>query len=197
MKFFQEITLLPNVEIGVYFLWKKLFPQIHLALVEIKNKENLVPIGLSFPEYDIDATALGSKLRLFAPSEDVLIRLNINAWLQRFCDYIHLTSLRSVPVGRVKEHGSFMRWRGDMNVERLARRRAKRHNETFEQSMEHLNGFKAKTTPPFIQVSSLSDGRDFRLFISLKKAESPVGGLFTCYGLSTDKHATAATVPLF
>lgn len=196
MKFFQEITLLHNAEIGVYFLWKKVFQQVHLALVAIKDKEDLVPVGLSFPEYDEAASSLGAKLRLFAESEDILNRLNIAHWLQKFSDYVHITGIRPVPVARVSEYCSFMRWRGDMNVERLARRRVKRHSETFEQAMEHLRGFAVKTSvPPFIQMKSLSDSRDFRLFISLKKAATPVSGLFTCYGLSTSERT--ATVPLF
>ena len=200
MKFFQEITLLPGLEVGVYFLWKKLFQQIHLALVEIKNEEDLVPVGLSFPDYDEAAGKLGAKLRLFADSEDLLNRLNIAVWVQKLSDYTHVSGVRAVPVARVKEYASFTRWRGDMNLERLARRRAKRHNETFEQAMEYfMNEAEAKTAPPppFIQMKSLSGCRDFRLFISLKKVEVPVAGLFTCYGLSTSERTVAATVPLF
>lgn len=198
MKFFQEITLLHSPEIGVYFLWKKVFQQVHLALVETKNEEDLVPVGLSFPEYDETTCRLGAKFRLFAESEDILNRLNIMVWLQKFSDYVHITGIRPVPGARVKEYGAFMRWRADMNIERLARRRAKRHNETLEQAMEHLSGFEAKTSvPPFIQMKSLSDNRDFRLFISLKKSNIPVSGLFNCYGLSTTRRTAVATVPLF
>lgn len=51
MKFYQELTLLPQDEINIYFLWSKTFQQIHLGLVEMQDDQKRVPIGLSFPEY--------------------------------------------------------------------------------------------------------------------------------------------------
>ena len=66
MKYYQEISLLPNVDIGLYFLWQKVFQQIHLALVENKGTEKAGEVGVAFPEYNANKFSLGTKLRLLA-----------------------------------------------------------------------------------------------------------------------------------
>ena len=71
MRFYCEITLLPNPEVNLNFLWSKVFQQIHLGLVEMQDEQRRVPIGISFPEYVIGEkySVLGDKLRLFAQDE--------------------------------------------------------------------------------------------------------------------------------
>jgi len=34
MKWYIDLTLLPESEIPIYFLWEKVYQQLHLALVE-------------------------------------------------------------------------------------------------------------------------------------------------------------------
>mgnify|MGYP003320676982 CR=1 FL=1 len=196
MKYYQEITLLPDSEVGLYFLWQKVFMQIHLTLVSVKDSDNMVGIGVSFPEYEFGESnsSLGSKLRLFAESEEVLVNAKIAEKLKRFSDYIHITTIRTVP--NVKGYASFVRWSGDQNPERLARRRAKRHNESFEEALAYYKKFKAKFTPPFIQMKSLSGGRDFRLYIKKNLVEKPVVGKFSTYGLAVQSEIVS-TVPVF
>lgn len=87
MKFYIEITLLPGVDIGINFLWAKLYQQIHLALVDMNDGKGSVPVGVAFPQYDTDKNRLGNKLRLFASSESDLIKLDIKKWLNRLLDY--------------------------------------------------------------------------------------------------------------
>ena len=197
MNFYQEITLLPDAEASVYFLWKKIFQQIHLALVSIKNADEKVSVGISFPEYEesseVSKSQLGSKLRLFAINKEDLEKIDLDKYLSRFSDYLHKTGIRPVPVARISEYAAFSRWRNDISPERLARRRMKRHNETFEQAMAYYKNFKAKNTPPFIQAKSLSGDREFRMFIVMKKVKVPVNGMFNCYGLSDQ----GTTVPIF
>ena len=50
MKFYQEITLIDQAEISPYFIWSKLYAQLHIALAEQKNIEDKVSIGVSFPQ---------------------------------------------------------------------------------------------------------------------------------------------------
>lgn len=199
MKFYQEITLLPSVDIDINFLWQKLFQPLHLNLVSLKNQENLIPVGISFPEYQEEEKNLGTKIRLFGPSEDILIKLDISNKLALFKDYMHITAIRPVPHASVKQHAIFSRWRGNTNIERLARRRAKRKNETLEQAMQHFHGYKTDTpsAPPYVTTKSLSTDKDFRLFISMKKVAKPTTGLFTCYGLSVNEDNSQASIPLF
>ena len=67
MKYYQEVTLLPNEEITPNFLWSKVYNQLHLALADVKNKNGIDGIGISFPQYKFDEkngktfATLGSK----------------------------------------------------------------------------------------------------------------------------------------
>lgn len=191
MKFYQELTLLENSDIAWFTLWSKTFQQIHLALVEtLENDKSR--FGIAFPEYR-DNIHLGSKLRVFAESESDLVALDLNKWLSRLTDYIHIKSIRPLP-DNVQSYASFSRYQpGNLNKERLARRRAKRHNETYEQALEHYNGLQPKKIrEPFIRLKSLSNGESHCIFIRKASAEMPVNEGFSSYGLSKK-----STVPDF
>ena len=97
MNFYQEITLLPQAEISSYFIWQKLYQQIHLALVENKIDENVSAIGVSFPEYDAGQYLLGTKLRLFAQGKSALEQLQCERWLSRLKDYLQCGEITPVP----------------------------------------------------------------------------------------------------
>lgn len=198
MNYYQEIKLLPDLEVGVYFLWQKIFLQIHLALVALKDSNDKVPVGISFPEYnegnDENTPLIGSVIRIFGESDKILAKLNIKQALRRFCDYVYISEVRAVT--NPKGYATFVRWSGDQNPERLARRRAKRHNISFEEAMAYYRNFKPKNTPPYIQMKSLSGERDFRLYIKKNIVEKPVEGKFSTYGLGVQKEAVA-TVPIF
>jgi len=51
MDYYQEITLIDQAEISPYVIWSKLYQQLHIALAEIKDGNNKVNIGVSFPQY--------------------------------------------------------------------------------------------------------------------------------------------------
>ena len=193
MKYYLDITLLPDTEITLGFIWHKVYQQIHIALAENKVADNESAIALSLPNYGDHKFPLGNKLRLLAETEQVLDTLAINTWLKRFTDHTHITSIKSVPES-VNEYACFSRKQVKTNFSRLARRRAKRHNETFEQALQHYVSFEdEKTKLPFINIKSLSKGEQFRLFIERKVSEQAEKGKFNCYGLSKEQ----ATVPWF
>jgi CRISPR-associated endonuclease Csy4 len=193
MKAYQEITLLPNVEIGIYFLWEKVFQQVHLALAEMQDHAGQIPVGIAFPEYSTDPYQLGNKLRLFAPDEALLKKMDIQRWLSRLVDYVDITGIRAVPAG-VNQYAIYKRQQPKSNVERLARRKAKRENIALEQAMAALNSYTEDTVKtPFIQFKSLSSQKRFRLFILKEVVQEPTEAGFTSYGLS---HANS-TVPEF
>ena len=83
MKYYQDITLLPDAEVSLGFIWEKVYQQIHLMLVEHKLDTNVSEVGLSFPAYGEKAFPLGRQLRLLAESEASLSRLNVEKWLRR------------------------------------------------------------------------------------------------------------------
>ncbi|MDV6340334.1 type I-F CRISPR-associated endoribonuclease Cas6/Csy4 [Nitrosomonas sp. Is24] len=214
MKFYQELTLLPQDEINIYFLWSKTFQQIHLGLVEIQDARKRVPISLSFPEYKMGEKfgVLGSKLRLFAADEAALTRFDVTSRLSRLNDYVHCTGICPVPSA-VKGYAVYQREQPKIGRERLARRYAKRHNLDYETAFngkvelcaKHDNATECERmlmsysemphktiTTPFIRLKSLSSGNTFCLWIKKREIENSVSGIFTTYGLSS-----AASVPEF
>jgi len=214
MKSFQELTLLPQEQISIYFLWSRTFQQIHLGLVEMQDDQKRVPIGLSFPEYKVGEKfgVLGGKLRLFAPDEAALTRFDAASRLSRLSDYVRCTGIRPVP-STVKGYAVYQREQPKTGRERLARRYAKRHNLDYETAFNGKVELCAKRdnatecermlmsysemphktiTTPFIRLKSLSNGNTFCLWIKKADVENHSDGTFTAYGLSS-----TATVPEF
>ena len=215
MKFYLEITLLPNPEVGVNFLWSKVFQQIHLGLVEIQDDQGQVLIGLSFPEYVIGDkySLLGSKLRLFANDEAMLNQFDAVKWLARLSDYVHCTSIRPVPE-KIVGYAIYQREQPKTNPERLARRYAKRHGVDFDTALNGLVDLKSTEKPlnadfkiqfrycemtkknissPFIRLKSMSSEQVFCLWIKKILVDTQSSATyFSSYGLSS-----ISTVPDF
>lgn len=193
MKHYLDITLLPDSEVTLGFIWQKVYQQVHIALVDNKVAENESAIAIAFPNYADKAYPLGNKLRLLVKEEQRLKQLNIQHWLKRFEDYVHISSIKAVPEP-IDKYASFSRNQFTTNSERLARRRAKRHGESYEQALQHYEGFDdEQSTLPFINVRSLTKDKQFKLFIEHKIARTMKEGKFNCYGLGK----TIATVPCF
>lgn len=192
MTYYQEVSLLPKARIGLYDFWQKLYQQVHLALAENKNAENTSRIGVSFPEYNADEFLLGTKLRLFAENEQLLEQMQCEKWLNRLSDYVHVSSIKPVPE-KVTGHACFKHIKLKGNKEKLARRRAKRKEETLQQALAHFAEYEEpRSKLPFINMTSLTNGQRFRLFIEKQVKENSRAGFYSCYGLSN-----SATVPLF
>lgn len=196
MKYYIEIVLVDNSEISVYFIWSKVFTQLHLAFVESKDQNGKIPIGISFPDYMFDSEKefgmLGSKIRLFAHDKMALSKLDLSKWLNRLQDYLQLSDIQEVPRNMVKEFALFSRKQVKNNPERLARRRAKKDPSiSFEEALKRYK--KSDSTKlPYIQINSLSSSNSFRLLVERRISETENQGCFSCYGLSDN-----ATVPIF
>jgi len=192
MKYYREISLLPNADITLYFIWQKLFQQIHLALAENKSGDNASAIGVAFPGYNAVKFALGTKMRLFAENEQLLEQMQCEKWLNRLSDYVHVGSIKPVPE-KVAGHACFRHVKMKGSKEKLARRRAKRKGETVEHALACFSGYEEqRTTLPYINMTSQTNGQHFRLFIEKQGKEQPQAGVFSCYGLSN-----TYTVPIF
>jgi len=190
--YYQDISLSPKARIGLYDFWQKLYQQIHLALVENKSGQNVSKIGVSFPEYSIDELTLGTKLRLFAEEERLLEDLQCEKWLECLCDYVYVTPITLVPK-KVEGYACFRHLRIKGSKEKMARRRAKRNNETFEQALAHFSGYKEQRTKlPYVNITSQTNGQRFRLIIEKQSKEQSQSGHFSCYGLSN-----TTTIPIF
>ena len=205
MKFYIELTVINSANISFSTAWSKLYTQLHLALVEMQDTNAQVPIGVSFPEYNVGESKgkklmlLGSKLRIFAQDEATLIQLNLPKWLARLKDFIHIKSITPVPEN-VQNHLLVSRYRPKSNIELVARRIVKRKQITLDLAIAYLNtvdeakklkGYEQKWEPfPYIQMKSLSGKQDFSLCISQTTVDEIKGGVFSTYGLSSQ-----STVP--
>lgn len=192
MKFYQDITLLPDAEIALYFLWEKVYQQIHLALVEMQDDSGKTPIGVAFPAYDKAGHALGNKLRLLSATAHQLERCRAEQWLSRLGDYLDFSPIIPVP-GDIRAHACYRRLQPKSSTARMARRKAKRENLTPEAALAALNDRREqRCDAPFVWLKSLSNGERFRLFIEYEEVASPVPGAFSTYGLSNP-----GSVPVF
>lgn len=183
MNYYQEITLLPNMEIGIPFLWAKVYTQLHIAFAEKKNQSG-VSFAVSFPEYG--RLGLGNKLRVFAEDEQSLKILDLKGKVfDRLADYVHITSIHPVPVRRVTGYAVYSRYQPEGSPENKARRYIKRHDGVSKEQAVAL--FMKKGTPcslPYVQLKSFSTNRTFSLFIQKQVAKQVIGKGYSTYGLS-------------
>lgn len=205
MKYYQDITLLPDAEANLGFLWQKVYQQVHLALVENKTADNTSNIAVSFPKYHDKEFPLGNKLRLFASSQEILQQLDINKWLSRLTDYTHCTSIKETPISKVK-FVCFKRKQFKSNLEKVAQRQAKYKGIEFSQALKYVKEHYDKEIKlPYIRVESLSTNtkiepmnrKKFKLFIEKNVVSSEIAGDFNCYGLSRRNTQEQATTPWF
>ncbi|MHA3048460.1 type I-F CRISPR-associated endoribonuclease Cas6/Csy4 [Acinetobacter sp. ANC 4641] len=193
MNYYIEVTLMENDKFSPYELWSQLYPQLHLALVEVKNADNKVNIGFSFPQYrfhqDKGVGFIGTKLRLFAESEADLKKMHIRRWLERLEDYVHITSIREVPSD-LKGYAIYKRKQVKTNAQRLARHRVKRGDIGFDEALARYSNVVTTTNLPYIEMKSLSTSdqqseKRFKLFIEKQSAEKSETQVFSTYGLSS------------
>lgn len=138
MNHYQEITLIHQAEMSAYIIWQKLYTQLHIALVDL-HQHTGVALGISLPQYRYESGqggVLGSKLRVFAANEALLQQLDLPKWLARLQDYVHLTGVREVPQGKITGYARYSRQHLRGNLEKYARRMAKRQGVSFEVALQ-------------------------------------------------------------
>jgi CRISPR-associated endonuclease Csy4 len=188
MKYYIGITLLPDAEIGLGFLWKKVFTQVHLALAERGGGS----IGVSFPKYGDKVFPMGDALRLFAGNEEALEALKIDEWMTRLRDYVTISGIQKTP-DTIQEYVLFSRKQVKTGKERQARRYAKRHQVDYEEALKHYDNMEEKILNlPFVMLQSLSSNQEMKLFVEKRRSTTEKIGDFNSYGLSKE-----ATVPWF
>lgn len=189
MQFYQEITLLPDVEISPYFLWTKVYTQLHLAFVEQQDDDGKIAYGVAFPQYRLKPEKqigfLGFKVRIFAQTEQALQVLNLAKWLERLTDYVHITSIRPVPMDKVTGFSHYYRVIPKMSLDERIVHQAARHDVSVDAAREHLKGYQTQATiEPYIRLPSQSTGHNFTLHIGKQSANGLGDGKFGTYGLS-------------
>lgn len=187
MKYYQEITIIPDPEITAYFIWSKLYNQLHIALADVKNTHGIKSIGVSFPDYHFDSkqgrsSKLGNKLRVFAPNKEDLTKLDLNKWLDRLTDYVHIKPIKDVP-DKVESYVSVHRYRFKP-VEVQAQTLAEKLGISLEDAIETV----AKRTPekpvPYVRLTSETNKSPYLLKVLQQPADEPKSGLFNAYGMN-------------
>jgi CRISPR-associated endonuclease Csy4 len=213
MDHYQDITLIPDAEANLGFLWQKVFHQVHLAIVEHKVDENQSAIALSIPKYKHSKKgdkgfALGNQIRLVGSQPD-LEKINIGRGLSRLMDYVHIKSIQPVPT-HVNQYACFKRKHviGAVGAEKKIERKAKYiagkfsgdYGAVLKQLLKPNSADPADSTP-YIRVARKKTGEPFAnsfpLFISMERMDAPLIGEFNCYGLSSLESGKLATVPWF
>ena len=212
MNYYQEITLLPDVEISLGFLWQNVFQQVHIALVEHKVTENQSAVAVGFPDYRNAKFPLGNKLRLFAKDQTSLEKLAIDKWLTRLEDYVHIKGIKPVPD--LVTYVSFARKqvKSPERIEREMHRKAElwsaKSGKTLAECLAELEKSKPTTlcSLPFIylhsqqtKLRSPEKNSKFPLFIDMYEQSTNQDGVFDCYGLNSKLNSkdAPATVPYF
>ncbi len=189
MQNYIEVTLIDSADFSPYELWSEVYRQLHIGLAEIKNSDNKVNIGFSFPQYRFNVEKgvgfLGTKLRVFAKSKSDLEKLDIQKWLELLIDYVHITSIREVPEN-IKGYATYSRKQVKTNAERLARHRVKRGDIGFDEALARYSNVVTTTDLPYIQMKSLTSEKSFKLFIEKKNANQSETQVFSTYGLSSE-----------
>ena len=192
MNYYVDIKLEGDAEITLGFIWQKVYTQMHLALVELKDENNTVDIGFSFPLYNNHPFPLGDVLRVFANSKERLDELNLTKWLNRLDGYVYVGETKDIPTN-VKEYVCFSRkqFKSDAEVRRLSKRYAERNGVSEEEALNMLKPaekkyakLKAKNKLPFVNIKSLSNGHPIKIFIVKKEVEVEEKDVFSTYGLS-------------
>lgn len=186
LTYYQEITLIPDPEIAPYFIWSKLFTQLHIALADVKNNHGTDTIGVSFPDYHYDkngkSSKLGLKLRAFAPSQKDLETLNLYKWLDRLTDYVHIKSIKEVgeqATGYVSVH----RYRFKP-VDIQAQSLAKKLDISYEEAMETVAKRAPEKSVPYIQMRSQTNRSNYSLKVLQLACDEPKVGSFNTYGMN-------------
>jgi CRISPR-associated endonuclease Csy4 len=148
MKFYQEITIIPNHEIDKNFILARLFYLTHLGLVEVAkigNNPNKSNIAIGFPDYQYNENVgtkkdegnkntnnksstkkgfgiIGSRVRLFAKNREDLENFNASSRFSSIIDYVKITEILEVPASKINSYAVFMRHQEKTNLAKLSKR---------------------------------------------------------------------------
>lgn len=182
-----ELRILPDPEFSPAHLLGALYSKLHRALVQLQAQD----LGVSFPQYALRPRGLGTVMRIHG-SPPALQKLEQTQWLRGMRDHIEVSEARLVPANAT--YRTVFRRQFKTSVERLRRRRMKRHGESLAQAAAVIPmSVQQQPDLPFVQLRSSSTSQPFCLFLAMgpEQNESSAGA-FNTYGLSA-----RATVPWF
>lgn len=186
MDHYLDIQTRPDPEFPTNTVLGALVSKLHRGLVTLDADD----IGISFPKHE-EQPPLGTRLRLHGTRER-LDTLMDQDWLKGMRDHVTVCHIEAIPDEA--RYRVVRRRQYKTNVERLRRRRMKRHGESYEEACQHIpDRVERRVKTPFVMVRSQSTRQAFSLFIEHGEVRrEPTLGRFNTYGLSNE-----ATVPWF
>lgn len=203
MNYYIELTLMDSPDFSLFELWSKVYTQLHIAFAEHSDEQERSYLGVSFPQYRINEQKkfgfLGTKIRIFAKTENELQQLNLGKWLERLTDYVHIIQPREVPQVKITGYAHYYRVNPKMSLEERIAHQAQRRNISLDEAKQHFKQYvEQPAVEPYVSLKSLSAKREenidrpYRLYIGKSVADEAKDGEFGTYGLSRN-----ATVPEF
>ncbi|WP_234857055.1 type I-F CRISPR-associated endoribonuclease Cas6/Csy4 [Acinetobacter junii] len=203
MNYYIELTLMDSPDFSLFELWSKVYTQLHIAFAEHSNEQGRISFGVSFPQYRMNEQKkigfLGTKIRIFANTENELQQLNLGQWLERLMDYVHIIQPREVPQAKVTGHAHYYRVNPKMSIEERIVHQAQRRNISLDEAKQHFKQYiEQPIIEPYVSLKSLSAKREqnidrpYRLYIGKSLVDEAKDGEFGTYGLSR-----TTTVPEF
>ena len=183
MDYYLDITLLPDPEFEEQVLLNALFSKFH------RGMSQTVPgaVGVSFPDV---ATRLGGRMRLHGSAE-ALDKLMSSGWMKGLGDYTRVSTVERVPADC--QYRTVKRVQAKSAWNKRKRSIAKGWLDEEEAEAKIPDSQQKKLKQPFVQIKSLSNGNDMRVYIEHGELlDAPATGTFNSYGLSS-----TATIPWF
>jgi CRISPR-associated endonuclease Csy4 len=189
---YQDLELLPDVELPIFFIRNKVYTKLHKAIFDL----NASDIGVSFPQAK---ERLGCVIRIHS-TKDRLNELQKLNWLGGLAGYCQVGEVFSVP-DEVKGHQVISRIRQTMSMAKLSKKIAYLQKKGYLKDNEadsYKKQYKAKLFAtgldnPYLELQSVSTGSKYRLYIQFGELQQQaVIGEFNRFGLSK-----TATIPVF
>lgn len=188
MKKYIQITLIPEEASGITapILMSYVMERLHRIFVNIKDRKDRIPVGISFPEYDEHEPSLGKLLRLHG-KEEYLDAMSVNKGMEPLKDYLHISSQRPVPERLLKGYVAYRRIRHDHSREKLIRRQMRRHGISHEQAKKAYENYDRDPFPeyPFVLMPSKSTGsQKYPLYLQQIFLNEPGENYFNTFGIN-------------
>lgn len=205
MNYYQEITLIDQMDVNQYHVYSGIYQDIHKRLHFDENGEPK-NIGVSFPKYQYNAAhnkgLLGNKMRLFAQTKEELETLDLVSVLEEYADYSHITSIKE--VGDKATHYEVYHRSRVKSVAKRARRLQEHFLKKFGQAwidkefggykgvLEHCEKNTHHEKMPFIQLKSVSNGQYYFVLFQRQILAKPTTAFsFNSFGLSSKDDLSA------
>ncbi len=162
MKYYLDITLMPDEGCNLVFLWHKVYQQVHLAIVANSFVSNEMVKGRNgeqqtlkksnvamsfpkygdkeYPKYGDKEYPLGNTLRLFSETKEQLQQLDINTLLNRLEDYTHCKSIKPIDSSKIEKHVCFKRkqFKSAARIAKDINRRAEYQADKGDKNIDEL-----------------------------------------------------------